>query len=276
MAQRAFVKVVGFSAAERHALNTAFRLSDERLAPYTLWAAGVSGAPTLLLLDGESAEAAVELAAPSAHDARLIWIGANRPAQTWRHFERPISWTQVIEAIDDLFGWKPPATIEEAIDLDLGGGTEAMDTQPPDTQPSPDHQPHPRALIVSADQQQRLYLRARLSLAGLTFVDEAESAGQAVELSKRLTYEVAVVEHNPPQVDGWMLLKRLRQVGPDRPSVILTKVHGSLLDRLRAWFGGTSGFLPTPPEPAELERVLRKALAERRQIPAALPAQQPG
>jgi len=277
MAQRAFVKVVGFSAAERHALNTAFRLSDEGHAPYALWAPGASEPPALLLLDGESADAASELESPYAHNVKLIWVGANASAQAQRVFERPIAWPQVIQAIDALFGWEPSVPAgDDAVDLDLGGHTDAMDTQPPDMEPLPDQQPHPRALIVSADHDQRLYLRARLSLAGLTFVDEAQSGGQAVELAKRLTYQVAIVEHRPPQVDAWTLLKRLREVGPDRPSVILTKARGSILDRLRAWSGGTSAFLSTPPNPVALERALRKALAERRQRAPALPVQQPG
>lgn len=276
MAQLAFVKVVGFSAAERHALNTAFRLSQERDAPYALWRPGAADPPALLLLDGQSAEAAAELESPYAHDAKLVWVGANPPAHTWRSFERPISWPQVIQAIDELFGWQPAAAAGD-IDLDLGGGQdEAADTQPPDTQPPPDAEPHRRALVVSADHDQRLYLRARLSLAGLTFVDDADSAGQAMELAKRLTYEVAVVEHRPPYVDGWTLLKRLREIGPDHPAVILTKAHGSLIDRLRAWGSGTSAFLPMPPDPVALEHALRKALAERRSAPPALPVQQPG
>ena len=37
--QRVFVKVLGFSDVERHALNTLFRLSEDRETGYALWSA---------------------------------------------------------------------------------------------------------------------------------------------------------------------------------------------------------------------------------------------
>ena len=63
--QRIHVQVVGFSDVERHALNTVFRLSEERELSYAPWvpltAPGVQ-APTRLaevaLVDGDAAEAA--------------------------------------------------------------------------------------------------------------------------------------------------------------------------------------------------------------------------
>ena len=37
MTQRVFVKVTGFTDVERHALNTVFRLSEQRGIIYSLW-----------------------------------------------------------------------------------------------------------------------------------------------------------------------------------------------------------------------------------------------
>jgi CheY-like chemotaxis protein len=271
MAHHMFVKVVGFSAAERHALNTAFRLSEERHRTYSLWTADASDPPALLLLDGESAEGRAELALPHAAPARLIWVGADAPAACWRVFDRPISWPHVIQAIDRLFEPTAAAPLTEPdVDFDLGDDREAMDTQPPDTLPPEPPAPQPRALVASADRGQRLYLRARLALAGLTAVDEADSGGQAIELAKRLTYCLAILEHHAPEVDAWSVLKRLRSIGADRPSVILTKTHASPLDRLHAWFGGAAAFLPTPPDPAELDAAIRRVVAISDQAPPAL------
>lgn len=268
-----FVKVVGLSAAERHALNTAFRLSGEGLGAYALWSPGAPLPPALLLLDGESAEATAELQSPYAHNAKLIWIGPGAPPQSRRAFTRPLAWPQVIQAIDALLA--PPGTnaaTENAdtgpVDLDLGSDTDAMDTQPPDTQPDAPRPLQPRALVVSADRDQRLYLRARLALVGLTSVDEADNAGQAVELVKRLTYRVAIVQHSPPQVDGWFVLKWLRGIGADRPAVIFTQDAGSIVDRLRAWARGAAAFLPAHPDPGALDSVLRKVAAGGPATPA--------
>lgn len=275
MALRVFVKVVGFSAAERHALNTVFRLSRERQVSCALWLPESPEAPALLLLDGDSPQAKAELGSPSARAARLIWVGADAPARSWRVFERPISWPDVIQGIEDLF---EPATTAAAaacgdLDFDLGAPIDAMDTQPPDTLPPQPPAAQPRALVASADRDQRLYLRARLALAGLTTVDEADSAGQAVELAKRFTYAVAIVEHRVPGVDAWFVLERLRAIGPDRPAVILAKSGASLLDRLRARTAGAAAFLSTPPEPAALDAALRQAIASGGQAAPSLAVQ---
>jgi CheY-like chemotaxis protein len=272
MAHHQFVKVVGFSAAERHALNTVFRLSDEGRRAYALWTPEASDAPSLLLLDGETAEARAELALPQADGARVIWVGADAPAGSWRVFDRPISWPHVVQAIDRLF--EPAASVttgDGEVDFDLGDDN-GPDTQPPDTLPPEPVSPQPRALVASADREQRLYLRARLALAGLTAVDETDSGGQAVELAKRLTYCLAIVEHHAPEVDAWSVLKRLRALGADRPSVILTKPHASPLDRLRAWVG-RAAFLSTPPDPAQLDAAIRRVVAINEQAAPVLVAQ---
>jgi CheY-like chemotaxis protein len=262
MAHRTFVKVVGFSAAERHALNTVFRLSEERHAPYTLWQPDSPEAPGLLLLDGDSAESRTELEQPYAAGARLIWVGGHEPPRTWRVFERPISWPHVIHAIDRLFGSVPASQGPDSdVDFDLGGETDAMDTQPPDTLPPEPVAPLPRALVASADREQRLYLRARLALAGLTMVDEADSDGQAVELARRITYRIAIIEHRAPNVDAWFVLRRLQAIGADRPAVILVKAHATLLDRVHAWLARAAAFLPTPPDPVDLDAAIRRVVA---------------
>ncbi len=238
-----------------------------------LWTPGAPLPPALLLLDGESAEAAAELQSPYAHNAKLIWIGPGAPPHSRRAFQRPLAWPQVLQAIDALLA---PASANAApesadtapVDLDLGSDTDAMDTQPPDTQPDQPRPMLPRALVVSADRDQRLYLRARLALVGLTSVDEADNAGQAVELVKRLTYRVAIVQHNPPQVDGWFVLKWLRGIGADRPAVIFTQEGGSVVDRVRAWSRGAAAFLPAHPDPGALDTALRKVAAGGRAAPA--------
>ena len=65
--QRIYVHVVGFSDVERHALNTVFRLSEERELAYAPWAPlsapGVQPSNFLaevILVDGASAEAVPE------------------------------------------------------------------------------------------------------------------------------------------------------------------------------------------------------------------------
>lgn len=263
MAQRVFVKVVGFSAAERHALNTVFRLSEEREIMYSLWVRGAPEAPRLLLVDGENAGAA-ELRSRSAAAARLVWVGPHAPPDAWRVVQRPIAWTELLHGMDSFFG------STEALDFDLGPGTDAMDTQPPEPLPPPR-----RALIASADREQRLYLRARLALAGLAMVDEAETGPQALALASRQAYCLAIVEHHLPQIDAWSVLRRLRAGVLQRPAVIVAKSGGSLRDRLRARFGGAAAFIDMPVDPAALHEALQKVLAAPGVPPPALPVHEP-
>lgn len=264
MAQRVFVKVVGFSAAERHALNTVFRLSEEREIMYSAWVWGAPEPPRLLLVDGESADSAVE-PRPGSAGARLVWVGPHAPPDAWRVVQRPIAWTEVLHGMDAFFG------SSEALDFDLGPGTDAMDTQPPEPVPQPR-----RALIASPDRERRLYLRARLALAGLAMVDEAETGPQVLALASRQPYCLAVVEHHLPQIDAWSVLKRLRGGVLQRPAVIVAKGGGTLRDRLRARLGGAAAFIDTPVDPVTLHEALQKVLAAPgAPPPPVLPAHEP-
>ena len=244
MAQRVFVKVVGFTDVERHALNTVFRLSEQRETSYCLWMADAPEAPQLALVDGQSYEATVELETPGSAGLKLIWVGAIAPASAWRIFDRPISWADIVSAMDELFA--PPSVL----DFDL-------DSDAPDTQP-PDELPGKRALIASADRNERLYLRARLALADLTQADEAETGAGALELTRKYQYDVALVDFALPDVDGWALLKELAGARPAIPHVIVTKSKASTGERLRAWLAGAQGLLDKPPHPGKLQDLLHR------------------
>ncbi len=267
MAQRVFVKVVGFSAAERHALNTVFRLSEERDIMYSLWVDAAPEAPRLLLVDGEHARAAAEAGTRGA--AKLVWAGPHAPAGAWRVLQRPIAWPGVLHGMDAFFGGGevPEPDPDLDLDFDLGPGTDAMDTQPPE----PEVQ-LPRALIASADRDQRLYLRARLALAGLALVDDAETGAQALALASRQPYRLAIVEHQLPQIDAWAVLKRLRGSRLQPSAVVVAKGGGTMRDRLRARLGGAAAFFELPVDPVVLHGVLRRVLAAPGRQSPMLPA----
>ena len=140
MTQRVFVKVLGFSPAERHALNTLFRLSELRETVYSLWGPQAPEPPRLALVDGRSQEAHEELG-PADKALKLIWIGSVAPASSWRSFERPLFWPNVIQAMDELFA--PPGSLDLDLDFD-----DAPQTLPPGA-PGWDGSPPLRALIAS-------------------------------------------------------------------------------------------------------------------------------
>lgn len=252
MPQSVFIKVVGFTDVERHALNTLFRLSETRPTTYLLWAHDAPQPPQMALLDDQSYEARVEAELSQGASMRLIWIGGDPPDGVWRTFERPLSWPDVVRAMDEVF---LPAQATE-LDMHLHGEGDTG----PDTQPAEEAEATrgPRALIASALLEDRLYLRAKLALHGLTVADEAASAAQVQELLRDTRYEVALVDFELPGAQGWDFLKKLAGERPAIRHLVLTKAGASMGDRLRAWMAGVEGFLDKPPHPAKLEALLQK------------------
>lgn len=238
MAQPVYIKVVGFTDEERHAINTMFRLSEQGETVYMPWSAEAPEPAGMALLDGESWEAQLEAESPSAGAMKLIWIGANAPIQVWRSFPRPIHWPDVVRAMDSVFAPEQP------LDFDIGesdGGA-----------PAPGAMSHQRALIVSASREARLYLRARLALARITHADEAETGAQALELAQAGPYDVALVDFELKDMDAWVLLKQLRHGSKPIAHMAIINAPRTLPKHVRAWLSGTEALLGKPPHPRRL------------------------
>ena len=247
MTQRVFVKIVGFTDEERHALNLLFRMSEEQGTAFAPWEPHAPEAPTLALLDGQSHEAQLEMQNPRNADLRVVWVGDGAPPTAVRVFQRPIAWPQVVLAMDELF---PPA-----LDFDLD--FDQLDTQPPVDSEQPLVQR--RALICAADRDERLYMRAKLSLAGLVHADEAETAAQALEFARANDYVLAIADFDLPGAGGWKFVREL-SAGPRRiPFVIVTAGRPSLAEHVRAWFAPVAGFFAKPPHPGKLHDLLLQA-----------------
>ena len=239
MAQRIYIKVVGFSDEERHALNTVFRLSEQCRTAYQLWMPTAAEAPRVALLDGLSWEARVEAESRLRRDdLHLLWVGPHAPQGVWRAFERPLGWGRVIEALDEMFA--PQEDPDEEPDT----GPDSVMSQK-------------QALIVSADRDERLYLRARLALARLTLVDEAETGAQARQLACQKQYDVALIASSLADTDCWTLLRELRNGQRAVRHVALTKASRSAAERMRAWLGGAV-LLEDPPHPERLDAWLSR------------------
>lgn len=243
---RVFVKVVGFTDAERHALNTVFRLSQEGHVSYSPWEADAPAAPRMLLVDGEDASAAAEVAIARQAGVPFTWIGPRAPGGAWQCFTRPLAWPDVVMALDEFFLPGPE------LDIDL-------DADPLDTRPTlvlgPGGRPC-RALVVSAGLEERLYVRAKLSLALWTLADEAESPPRALELARTQDYELAVLDL-APWVDPWPLVEELRALQPALRGVLLLQPRPTLFQRLRASRAGVT-LMRKPPHPGRLHDLLAR------------------
>jgi CheY-like chemotaxis protein len=270
--KRIFVKVFGFDDVERHALNTVFRLSETRPTAYALWTAAAPEEAELALIDGDSWEAAIELANPAHDDLKLVWIGDNAPSRARLVVKRPLQWAAVIEGMDALLEAEHPQAAgkpaEAELDLDLLSESGAVldldldfDSQAP-TAPSPLEEPAAEAeqaqvLVVDADRDARLYLRARLAMAGRLIVDEAASGAEALKLMDTRLYKLVILDMDLPDIDGWEMVKRVEASRPHIEFLILTGSKLTPLDAVRGWFAGARGSLRKPLHPGKLKYLLR-------------------
>lgn len=251
MAEPVFIKVVGFNDVERHALNTVFRLSEHRQTAYVLWSPQAPQPPRLALVDGQTYQGRLEAESMRDPQVKLVWIGPEAPANAWRSFRRPLSWPVVVQAMDEIF--VPPATQDLGVDLDFDLDAEGIF---PDEVQRP--QGTKRALIASAHREDRLYFRARLALARLTHADEAQTAGEALELARSNAYDVAVIDLGLLGAAGWDTVRELTRGGTPIPHVIVTKERPLLPDRLRARRAGAVACLGKPPHPGKLQLLLQR------------------
>lgn len=241
MGATVFVKVVGFRDVERHALNTVFRLSMERPTTYALWTPEAPVMPHIALIDVESYEAGLALASPGLNpNLKLICVGTGAPQNAWRVFSRPLNWTAVIHAMDQLFA-------TGTVDIDIGMEGEPTTVIPPGVR---------RTLLVDPSRDDRLYLRARLALAGLIEVDEAETVSQATVKARELHYDVVII--NVDMLDEpWGLVERLVAKDPPIGSLVITTGNNAWAMHERAERAGCRAVLNRPYDPGHVFRVLQ-------------------
>jgi CheY-like chemotaxis protein len=243
MARTVFVKVVGFRDAERHALNTVFRLSMERSTLYALWTPDAPVLPHVALIDVESYEAGVAIALPSLNRSlKLICVGEGAPEHAWRVFQRPINWSAVLHAMDQLF-----SAPEVDIPIHDAGDTEPTSLIPPGVR---------QVLLVAPSREERLYLRARLALAGLIEVDEATTVAEAQTKARERHYDLAIVDLDLPD-EPWFLVDRLVALEPPISSVVVCTSQDAFDVQDRAEQAGCRAVIEKPYDPGLMSRVLQ-------------------
>lgn len=256
--QRIYVQVVGFGDVERHALNTVFRLSEERELAYAPWVEPVAPDGTIVsslaevvLVDGDSAEGVLFHARETPAGQRLIWVGSNPPGHAWRVINRPIQWAAMLNDLDAVFAARQVDS--GFLDLDV-------------TQPGPLELDsaflHKRALLVGAAIERPL-LVALLERVDVVEIDEADSTEAALEAIGRHRYVCGVFDLDEHHVDTWQLARLFAQHNPNALTVGLSEHAGPLapwLNRRRVKRDtertGISALVGRPFDEAELKRWL--------------------
>ncbi len=258
MMQRVFVRVVGFSGVERHALNTVFRLSQDRQSArewsYEPWQEDSAAMPRLALIDGASPDASEALADIDVMGGvGIIWVGSISPAKAWRSFERPLAWPDVLASLDDYF------TPRNELDVDFGDDTWPSVLETTGAHMFPEHSVR-RVLIADADDDTRMYLRSKFASFGITHIDEAVNVlvakdFLAPERMQRMSYDIVIIDLDLPGGDPWTAMA---MAGTPRLK-ILTQNRLSLANRMSAKVNGCAS-MGKPLDPSRLNELLQKIL----------------
>lgn len=83
-----------------------------------------------------------------------------------------------------------------------------------------------RVLVVSADTDERMYLRARLALAKLTWMVEASTTIQAQSEIDKHPYALVLVNLDDPVIDGIAIVREFHLQHPSVPCVGTLSIHG--------------------------------------------------
>jgi CheY-like chemotaxis protein len=246
MPANTWVKVVGFSDVERHSLNTMFRLSDRVVPSYALWSCEQPELPNVVLVDVDSYEGTMELESPLFNPhVKLICVGQTPNPKAWRNYPRPVDWHGLVNSLEQLF--LPPAGLDVDLDFDA-------DTAPSELTPIG----RKLVLLVGLNRDDALYMRARLSLAGITDVEDVETAAQASDRLAQRVYQLIVVSLELAGADPWALVEALMNEDAQTRSVIVATKSPTWPAMEHAERLGCAGLLEIPFVPQQVYDLIRR------------------
>lgn len=267
------VAIEGFSAFERQALASFFRLAARRSPAFRQ--VDEPGMADFLIADADHA-ASVAAVRRGQRVEDTVFIGAAAPEGAAAWLPRPIDPVHVMRALDELVELRlsapePPSAM---MDLDpmevdtLRGGLDDMpqrraEPPAPATEAAPAPAPAPAAsrprggggrevLLVEDSPIARQFLKQRLQHLGYRVI-ECASGEAALDLLSRRTFEMVfldVVLGPPGSIDGLQLCQRLKQRGAQRAGlrtvvVMVTGLDGAT-DRVRGSLAGCDAYLTKP------------------------------
>lgn len=266
------VAIEGFSAFERQALASFFRLAARRSPAFRQ--VDEPGMADFLIADADHA-ASVAAVRRGQRVEDTVFIGAAAPEGAAAWLPRPIDPVHVMRALDDLVELRlsapePPSAM---MDLDpmevdtLRGGLDDLpqrrEPPAPAAEAAPAPAPAPAAsrprggggrevLLVEDSPIARQFLKQRLQHLGYRVI-ECASGEAALDLLSRRTFEIVfldVVLGPPGSIDGLQLCQRLKQRGAQRAGlrtvvVMVTGLDGAT-DRVRGSLAGCDAYLTKP------------------------------
>jgi DNA-binding NtrC family response regulator len=118
-----------------------------------------------------------------------------------------------------------------------------------------------QVLIVDDDQDISMMLAALMKKAGLTHM-VAHDGETALKLVPAAMPDIMLVDVKMPGIDGMEVLKRVKEIEPHLPVVLIT-AYADIPASVAAMRAGAFDYLPKPFDHTEVIRVVRTALAAR-------------
>ena len=115
-----------------------------------------------------------------------------------------------------------------------------------------------RILIVDDEKSQRDMLAGSLKKEGYS-VATAESGFEAIKFCQDKHFEVALIDLKMPGMDGIELLKKLKEINPEIPVIIMT-AYGTIETAVEAMKLGAYHYVSKPINLDELKLNVKKAL----------------
>lgn len=121
-----------------------------------------------------------------------------------------------------------------------------------------------RILIVEDEPKTAEYLHQGLS-ENCYVVDCAATGLEGLHLIRQQDYDLVILDVNLPELDGWEVLRQIRQQGNTR--VMMLTARGRLEDKVRGLDLGADDYLVKPFEFPEFLARVRSLLRRSEQIP---------
>lgn len=125
--------------------------------------------------------------------------------------------------------------------------------------------PPARALVVDDESNLRMVLRTQLQFAGIECRTAADGESALEILREGAQLDVVLTDLRMPGMDGFDLLRRIRQADPALPVIILT-AYGSVGNAVEAVKAGAFDYLEKPFDRDRLLQTMEKAVLTCRKI----------
>ena len=243
------VALQGFSAFERDALKSFFRLATGRTPAYAL--ADSLDTAAFIVADTEHA-AGIAAVHAAGRSADTVFVGAHPPDDAMARLPRPVDPLLILRELDALSGQQvelpAPAAQRPAVrpvDLTVPVAVEPLDV-----------------LVVDDSDVAQRFLAHLVQRLGLR-PTQAGSSGRALELLAERRYAFVLLDvmlGDDSELDGLALCQHIKHQRPGRsgeaPHVVLVSAHAQAADRVRGSLAGCDGYLTKPLDEALLARTL--------------------